>query len=125
MIFLLGIRWWYTAGWLWAAHEFLLSRVIRVMEFFSVTELLKTLFAPFRQDVVSGKGRTLEAKLVILGNNLISRFFGLLIRSMLIIAGVVAAMLATVFGLLSLVIWPLLPLLPIIAIVLMSTGFSL
>lgn len=123
LVDLLG--WWYSRGWAWALQRLFVGQTQSIAGFFSIGDLLKTLFAPFRQDVMNLKGAPLSVRLQALGGNLISRVFGLIIRTVLIIIGVVLiaanAVLAAALG----ILWPLLPLSPVVALVFMSMGVSL
>lgn len=123
LVDLLG--WWYSRGWAWALQRLFIGQTQEIAGFFSIGDLLKTLFAPFRQDVMNLKGAPIGIRLQALGGNIISRVFGLIIRLVLIILGVLLiagnAVLAAVLGLL----WPLLPFSPVVAMVLMGMGVSL
>lgn len=126
MLFIDMLGWWYSRGWAWAAKYFLLSRNKLILDFFSVGDMFKTLLAPFRQDAVSTKGAPIGVKLQALGGNLISRVFGLIIRSGLIMIGLICLVLNTAFAAICLVVWPLIPISPVIAIALivMKVGVS-
>lgn len=97
----------------------------QILQFFSVAALLKTLFAPFRQDSVDTKGSPVSEKLQAIGGNIISRFFGLMVRLVLIICGVALVICNTVVGCICIVIWPLLPFAPLVTglIALFLVGF--
>jgi hypothetical protein len=115
------LGWWYSHGWSWAAKHLFFTRSQQIVQFFSIPELLKTLLAPFRQDVVHGGG-SIGLKLQAFGNNIISRFFGFFLRLTLILTGIVLLTLNTIFAIVSILVWPLLPLSPIIAFILMGSG---
>lgn len=114
--------WWYGAGWARAANR-VGGRVESVLETFSVALLLRTLFAPYRQ-ISAGHivGGSFDMKFKAWGDRAFSRVFGAVIRSFVIFAGLVAALLAGVFGLVELLLWPLAPLLPLAGIALMAAG---
>jgi len=109
------LGWWYSRGWAWITRHLLITRNKRIIQFFSVSDLLKTLFAPFRQDAVDTKRAPLGVKLQSLGGNIISRFLGFLIRLVLIICGLLLVALNTALGICLIVIWPLLPFAPLVA----------
>jgi len=119
------LGWWYSRGWAWIAKYFLVVRNKRILEFFSVTDLLKTLFAPFRQDSIDTKRAPLGLKLQAFGGNLISRFLGFLIRTILIIVGLLIAAVNTVVGLVLAIVWPLLPFAPLVSGLLILLGVGL
>lgn len=114
--------WWYLHGWSWIARKQFIERSSRVLDFFSIPELLRTLFAPFRQDSFQAKGAPLGIRLQALGENIISRCIGLLIRLALIVAGIVMLIANVVFSVVAVLVWPLLPLSPVIAIILLLAG---
>lgn len=122
LVDLLG--WWYSRGWAWALGQIFIVQTNKIASFFSITDLLKTLFAPFRQDAVNVKGAPISLRLQVLGENIISRFLGLLIRGVLIIVGLVVVLLNTALGMVVAVLWPTLPLSPFLAIVLLLQGAS-
>lgn len=116
--------WWYTTGWTRLIHA-AGNRVTAVLEFFSVSLLLKTLFDPFRQ-IDAGRVRgSIDAELRAFGNRLFSRIVGFFVRTITIFAGMVTATFVLLFGLLQLVFWPLLPLLPVLGVVAMLAGWTL
>lgn len=57
-------------------------------------------------------------KLQALGANIISRCFGLMIRLVLIISGIVALIIHFLLSVILIILWPFLPLMPAIAIML-------
>lgn len=116
------LGWWYTRGWVWLARHMMITRNKRIADFFSITSLLKTMFAPFRQDVVDTKNAPIGVKLQALGGNLISRIFGFFVRIMLIICGVILVLANSIVGLALLIIWPLLPFAPLVTFLLVMIG---
>ena len=112
-------------GWLTLVRK-IGARVNGVLQFFSVTQLLGSLFAPFRQiSAGSVQGGTLGTQLRAWGDKQFSRVIGAIVRLMLIVCGVAGVLFYSVFGLVILIFWPLLPALPIIGFLLMVTGFKL
>lgn len=116
------LGWWYSRGWVWVFKYMLITRTKRILEFFSVADLLKTLFAPFRQDVIDTKNAPIGYKLQALGGNIISRFLGFLIRSTLIIIGLALSLLNGVIGIAVVIVWPLLPFAPLVSLLLVMLG---
>lgn len=96
------------------------GRIHQVLSFFSVTQLLGSLFAPFRQISVGTGGHSVHDQLTALGDRIFSRAIGAVIRLMLIAAGLVAALAVAAFGAVLIIAWPILPILPIIGILLMQ-----
>lgn len=100
----------------------LLVRNKRIAEFFSIVSLLKTLFAPFRQDSIDTKNAPINLKLQALGGNLISRIFGFMVRVILIVCGSILVLFNSAVGIALLVIWPLLPFAPLVTALLIFIG---
>lgn len=116
------LGWWYSRGWIWVSKFLLITRNKRILDFFSVADLSKTLFAPFRQDVVDTKNAPIGDKLQALGGNLISRLLGFLIRLLLILLGLAILVLNSIFGILVVLLWPLIPFAPLVSLLLVMLG---
>ncbi len=102
------LRWWYGAGWVSVMHS-LDSRLQSVLDNFSVKQLLRTLFAPWRR-IITYPGRSLEERFRALGDNLFSRAIGFVVRLIVLIAAGVTLLIIASLTLVEIVIWPLLPL---------------
>lgn len=76
---------------------------------FSVPILLRTLFAPWRR-IITYPGSSLEAKVRAFGDNIVSRAIGFVVRLLVLLTAFVMSGLALIFGLLALILWPLIPL---------------
>lgn len=120
LVDLLG--WWYSRGWGWALSRIFVQQSLVILHFFSITDLLKTLFAPFRQDSLSVKGAPISVRLQAFGGNIISRIFGFIIRLLLIVVGVAALVGNACIGVIAAILWPMLPLAPVLAVILMVQG---
>lgn len=118
------LGWWYSRGWAWAAHHIFVVQTERIFDYFSIKDLALTLLAPFRQDVVDTRRAPLGVKAQLFVWNIISRFFGLIIRSSLIIIGLLALAFEVTFGIVAMIVWPLLPLSPVVAVILIGVGLS-
>lgn len=115
--------WWYSTGWRDQAKLFR-ERLSRVSDRFSISLLLGSFFSPFRQISAEGSyGRGLDAKFRAWLDKLISRFIGAMVRSALILTGVVLLFLELMIGAVRLVAWPLLPVFPVLGIVFMASGW--
>lgn len=80
------------------------------LSYFSVSFLARTLFSPWRKYKWSyGRGFSIGRYFEVFFSNLISRFLGAIIRSFLIIIGIIAEIFIIVTGLISLIIWFILP----------------
>jgi hypothetical protein len=110
MVMLVGsfLSWWYGAGWARIMHS-LGPRMRGVLDSFSVRQLLRTLFAPWRR-IITYPGRSLEDRFRAIGDNLFSRAVGFVVRLIVLLAAVVMLIIIAVLTLVEIVIWPLLPL---------------
>lgn len=116
--------WWYTVGWADLAKR-AGARVDRVLGFFSVGLLARTLFSPFRQ-ISAGRVRgSLDVQVRAFADRLFSRIFGAFIRSVFIVVGFVLAVFAGLLGVIQLIVWPLVPVLPLAGLVLALWGWTL
>lgn len=113
--------WWYGVGWLTLSRK-VGGRVNGVLHFFSVGQLITSLFAPFRQISAGQVNGPLGVKIRAWGDKQFSRFIGAAVRLILIFCGLVAASFYAVTGFFMLLIWPLLPAAPLIGIILMIVG---
>jgi hypothetical protein len=108
MLMLQLVAWWYGQGWLQVIHDFP-ERLVRVSHVFSLPILLRTLWAPWRR-IVTYPGAGIDAKIRALADNLVSRCIGFTVRILVLIAAMLILLLTMVWGLVYIVIWPLIPL---------------
>jgi hypothetical protein len=101
------LRWWYGPGWSGVVRN-LQRRLKGVGEAFSVGILLRTLFAPWRR-IVSYPGAGIGPHLRAMGDNLVSRCVGFLVRLLVLIAAAFSAVALLALGFVQLVAWPVLP----------------
>jgi len=104
------LGWWYSQGWAWIMHS-IRDSLIAIEESFSVPILLKTWFSPWKQIQTPSSFRNFFQAAI---DNLISRFIGALIRTFMLITAIFMMAGIAVFGLLSLLLWPIFPLLIVI-----------
>jgi hypothetical protein len=72
------------------------------------------MFEPWKQITLStGQNASIDLKMHVLAENLFARFFGFIIRTFVIIFGVLAMFAVTIFGIIIAVFWPVIPFLPI------------
>lgn len=109
------IRWWYGAGWKNLARN-VRRRGQRTIDSFSVPTLLRTLFAPWKR-IVTAPGAGIDAHLRAIGDNAISRLVGFTVRLTVLLSAAVSVAFLMVFGLIQILVWPLLPPAAIILIV--------
>lgn len=117
------MTWWYGRGWVtrWGR---VLGALESTLEFFSIGQLVNTLFSPFRQ--ISAGGTNDESFGGILRNfadQLISRIIGFFVRFFTIIFGFIVISFQVVYELLVMVLWWFLPLLPVIGAILFAIGW--
>lgn len=114
--------WWYGAGWK-AAVRRVQSRLVGVLDYFSIDLLLRTLFSPFRQISAGAVDGPLPVKLRAFFDKLLSRIIGAIVRTIVMIIGLVAIAIGLVLGLCVIVGWALVPLLPLVGLTLTLTGW--
>ncbi len=107
MLVLEFLSWWYGRGWKQVADS-LLPRLSRVAESFSVTQLLKTLFEPWRR-IITYSGASLGERFRAWGDNAFSRVIGFVVRIFVLIAALLIVIVTALLSLIELIVWPLLP----------------
>lgn len=115
--------WWYGLGWTKLLHA-VSGRVQAVLSFFSVGQLFRSLFAPFRQISAERIQGSLSAQLQAFGDRLFSRCIGAVVRILLIICGLVTSLVVAIVGLGTLIVWPFIPVLPLLGIFFMQVRFG-
>ena len=117
MVMLSMITWWYLDG---LKDQFSRVRKMlgRVNDQFSIKLLLKTLFHPFRMiDADKNYGPSLGGKVQAWFDKLISCMIGGVIRTVVVIVGIIMLFLTLIFCVVRLVFWVILPILPIIILI--------
>jgi len=115
-MFLVGIfQWWYGNGLLQYIRQSFLG-VLRTADFFSVGLLLKTLFNPFRQISAAPVGGDLSVQLSAFFDKMFSRAIGAVVRSMVIIIGILMILLRFLWMIVGIIMWLALPLMPFIVL---------
>src|ERR1700761_5540118 len=95
--------WWYGPGWksVWASLK---PRVQGVLSSFSVRQLTRTMFAPWRR-IVTEPGKSLEDKFRAWGDNVFSRAIGFVVRVSVLIVALLTVGIVVLLTLLELIIW--------------------
>lgn len=123
-MFLVGlISWWYGRGWIeqWGR---ILQRFKATLDFFSVGQLMSTLFAPFRQiSASSGSDGSFGTAMRAFFDKLISRIIGAIVRIGTIFIGLIAILFQALYVTVMMVIWWFLPLFPIAGLILFVIGW--
>ena len=91
---------------------------------FSIGELLRTLFKPYRQLGMVGNSVS-ESRVNVFIDKLVSRLVGAVTRMVLILAGIVTLIAEILVGGVMLALWPMMPMLPIVGVVLAVVGVTL
>lgn len=124
MLFVSFLSWWYGAGW--GSQVLKVEQgLAKLVDQFSILQLITTLFAPFRQ-ISAGSARanaSLDAKFHIWLDRQFSRFIGAFVRFFTILAGIIVLLFSLLFGGLRIVLWPLVPVLPVIGLALSVGGW--
>lgn len=115
-IFLDYIEWWYSYG-LIRMLKYLKAFILVLVDTFSVKICLKTLFAPWKRDIVSTEGMSLQERFGVWGGNMIARLFGFFIKTITLLIFLVCFIVLICFELAIMIIWLLLPMLLVEAIV--------
>ncbi len=122
-MFLMGIlSWWYGDGWR-QRLGMIGSRVARTSDYFSIGLLASTLFSPFRQISAGKVDGPIALQVRAFADRLISRFIGSIVRSFMMIFGVVVISLQAVCGVVILLFWAIIPLLPVIGLLAAVIGW--
>lgn len=104
------LSWWYSRGWkIFTAKLF--DKLRDTIDFFSLTSLLRTLFAPFRQ-ISAGKSGTNAAlgdRMRAFFDRLVSRIIGAIVRLLILVVGGILVILQLLLSMALLVAWPILP----------------
>lgn len=123
-MFLVGlVSWWYGRGWRYRAHT-IGQALVRMAAYFSIGQLLATLFAPFRQISAGRVSGTVAQQLRAFFDKTLSRMVGFVVRAVTIIAGGVTLGIQAVIGGVILLCWPFLPFLPVVGLVLFFIGWT-
>lgn len=118
MLILALFSWWYTVGWAQLVRR-AASRIVGVLDFFSVGMLFKSLFAPFRQISVGRVQGSLDTKIRAWADLQISRLIGAMVRLAVIAFGLIAVIVMVVASAGLVLLWPIVPVAPFIVLAIM------
>ena len=95
-----------------------------IIDFFSMSDLVRTLFQPFRQisAATASAESSLDLKFHMFIDRLVSRIVGFFSRLTLLLAGTIIILLGAILSLVLIVLWPVIPLAPLAGIILTITG---
>lgn len=118
------LQWWYLRGWTDFIHK-MLSGLRSLADGFSITLLLKTLVAPYKQISAYGSGReSIQAQISDFFDKLLSRVIGMILRIMIILIGIAVILLDILVSGIAILLWPLLPIMPFACIILTIMGVT-
>ena len=116
------ISWWYGRG-LQGQISRIRDRLTATAGYFSIGQLLSTLFAPFRQISAGSVNGPVGAQLRAFFDKTISRVIGAIVRSFTILAGLIVMAVQVLLEAIVLVIWVVLPLFPVAGLILFVIGW--
>jgi len=113
--------WWYSEEPVYLARA---AQVItkKVYLNFSVPILLRTLFDPWKRDVISAENPSLDVAIRIWTANLFSRVIGFIVRSMTILVGIILTGIVFILLIIGIIAWYFMP---IIIFLLLINGLRL
>ena len=118
--------WWYLHGWSVFIRK-VRDALANITDFFSMSDLLRTLFQPFRQisAETAASDSSLDIKFHMFIDRLVSRVVGFVTRLILLITGTIIILFGGLVSLVLVILWPFIPLAPIAGIILAVTGVTL
>lgn len=122
-MFLMGIlSWWYGDGWR-QRLAMTGSRIALTSDYFSIGLLGTTLFSPFRQISAGRIEGSITVQFHAFIDRLISRCIGAIVRSFLILFGIIVIGLQAISGSVVLLFWAIIPLFPVIGLLATVIGW--
>jgi hypothetical protein len=122
-MFLVGmISWWYGRGWR-GQFARVRDRLVQTASFFSIGQLLKTLFSPFRQISAGKVNGSIAVMVRAFFDQLISRIIGAIVRFFTIIFGIIVLVVQALYEALILIVWLFLPAFPVVGLIMMAIGW--
>jgi len=122
-MFIVGFfSWWYGPGWL---QRFGIAKqhISSFFDYFSIDLLIKTYFSPFRQISAGGVSGPIAVQMRAFFDQLISRIIGAIVRTFMIVAGIITIAVTVLVEMIKIAAWGLIPLVPIVGFVLMAIGW--
>ncbi len=103
------LSWWYGPGWKQSAGS-LRPRLKNIADSFSVRQLSRTLFDPWRR-IITYPGASLGERFRAWGDNIFSRSIGFVVRCLVLSGALITAVVVIIFSVIEIIVWPVLPLL--------------
>lgn len=116
------LTWWYSTGFIQAMRS-VGRRLGGWVDFFSIDLLIKTLFSPFRQISAGRVDGPLVEQLKAFGDKLLSRIIGAVVRTIVMVVGIMMLAGVSILGVVYLILWLAMPLLPLVGLTLALTGW--
>ena len=114
------LQWWYGQGWLSQLAR-VRGRLQSTVDLFSIPDLLRTYFAPFRQISAGYSNGSVGMQLRAFFDQTISRVIGSFVRGFTILVGIILIAIQCIWEAVIVVMWLLLPLLPVLG----ALGFAI
>jgi hypothetical protein len=108
--------WWYGQTPIFICQA-IINITQKIFSSFSVVLLLKTLFDPWKRDVLAVENASLDVRFNLWLQNLVSRLVGFVVRFFTIIAGLISTAVVFIFLLAIFLVWLLMPIIIIFLIV--------
>lgn len=116
-------RWWYGDGF-FERLQITSVRLESMIDYFSFSLLLKTLFSPYRQISAGNVDGSLEVKMRASLDRLFSRVIGAVIRLIIMTVGAFVTGVLVLYSVVGIIVWGLLPFLPIVGVAAMTMGWA-
>ena len=122
-MFLVGIiSWWYGDGWKGQLLR-VRDRLVATARFFSIGQLLDTLFSPYRQISAGGTSGSIATQMRAFFDKTLSRIIGAIVRLFTILAGIIILTVQALYELIILIMWLILPLIPVVGFIAFAIGW--
>lgn len=102
--------WWYTDGF-GRLLKYLKAFIVILADAFSFRIILRTFFQPWKKDVTPTEGLSLDRKFQVWIWNLISRFFGMVIKGFTFLVFLICFFVLLAFEMVLMIVWLLFPIL--------------
>ncbi|TSC91449.1 MAG: hypothetical protein CEN92_286 [Candidatus Berkelbacteria bacterium Licking1014_96] len=108
--------WWYSKG-IRDFFIYLKAILAKITDIFSVKLLLRTYLSPWKRDITSTEGLPLNEVLRVFIFNLVSRFIGFIIKTIILFIYLIVLAVFLAIALSLVIIWLFLPLISIISLI--------
>jgi hypothetical protein len=122
MIIVWALSWWYGSGWkqcLLRARD----RMASTFDYFSIGLLAKTLFSPYKQISADKIRGPINVQLRAFFDRLVSRVIGAIVRTILIVTGLLWIGVQAAVSLVVVIAWAAVPFAPLVGFILLLSGW--